>query len=105
MPQPLSTPGKDPVPIVQEAGWAPGLVWTGVGNLTPTEIQSLDCPARSQSLYQLSYPAHQLNYAPVKIYNVYDHLTKKKKLLCSSKAVISKKYTSKIHSYHWYKIH
>ena len=21
--------GKDPVPIVQEAGWAPGLVWTG----------------------------------------------------------------------------
>ena len=24
-----STPGKDPVPIVQEAGWAPGPVWTG----------------------------------------------------------------------------
>ena len=22
-------PGKDPVPIVQEAGWAPGPVWTG----------------------------------------------------------------------------
>jgi hypothetical protein len=22
------TPGKDPVPIVQEAGWAPGPVWT-----------------------------------------------------------------------------
>jgi len=21
--------GKDPVPIAQEAGWAPGLVWTG----------------------------------------------------------------------------
>jgi hypothetical protein len=29
MPRPLSTPGKDPVPIVQEAGWAPGPVWTG----------------------------------------------------------------------------
>jgi hypothetical protein len=29
------TPGKDPVPIVQEAGWAPGLVWTGAENLTP----------------------------------------------------------------------
>jgi hypothetical protein len=28
------TPGKDPVPIVQEAGWAPGLVWIGVENLT-----------------------------------------------------------------------
>jgi hypothetical protein len=24
-----STPGKDPVHIVQEAGWAPGTVWTG----------------------------------------------------------------------------
>jgi hypothetical protein len=24
------TPGKDPVPIVQEAGWAPGPVWTAV---------------------------------------------------------------------------
>jgi len=23
------TPGKDPVPIVQEAGWASGPVWTG----------------------------------------------------------------------------
>ena len=22
-------PGKDPVPILQEAGWAPGQVWTG----------------------------------------------------------------------------
>jgi hypothetical protein len=22
------TSGKDPVPIVQEVGWAPGLVWT-----------------------------------------------------------------------------
>jgi len=28
-PRPLFTPGKDPVPIVQEAGWAPGAVWTG----------------------------------------------------------------------------
>ena len=28
-------PGKDPVPIVQEVGWAPGLVWTGAENLAP----------------------------------------------------------------------
>jgi hypothetical protein len=35
MPRPLSTPRKDPVPIVQEAGWAPGLVWTGSENLAP----------------------------------------------------------------------
>ena len=30
--------GKDPVPIVQEAGWAPGPVWTGVENLASTAI-------------------------------------------------------------------
>ena len=28
-------PQKDPVPIVQEAGWASGPVWTGVENLAP----------------------------------------------------------------------
>jgi len=28
-PRPHFTPGKDPVPIVQEAGWAPESVWTG----------------------------------------------------------------------------
>jgi hypothetical protein len=29
------TPGKDPIPIVQEAGWAPGPVWMCVKNLAP----------------------------------------------------------------------
>ena len=29
------TPGEDPVPIVQEAGWAPGMVWTDAENLAP----------------------------------------------------------------------
>jgi hypothetical protein len=54
------TPGKDPVPIVYEAGWAPGPVWTGAENLTPSEIRSPDRPARSESLYRLSYPGPQL---------------------------------------------
>ena len=36
--QAASTPGKDPVPIVQGAGWAPGPVWTGAKNLVPTGI-------------------------------------------------------------------
>ena len=31
------TPGKDPVSIVQEAGWAPGPVWTGAENLAPPQ--------------------------------------------------------------------
>jgi len=30
-----SLPGKDPVLIVQKAGWAPGPVWTGEENLAP----------------------------------------------------------------------
>ena len=42
-------PGKDPVAIVQEAGWATGPVWTGAENLAPTGIGSADSPARSQS--------------------------------------------------------
>ena len=57
-PRPLFTPRNDPVPIVQEAGWAPGPVWTGAENLAPTGIRFPDRPARSQSLYRLSYPAH-----------------------------------------------
>jgi hypothetical protein len=32
------TPAKDPLPIVQEAGWAPRPVWTCTKNLTPTGI-------------------------------------------------------------------
>jgi hypothetical protein len=43
------TPGNDPVPTVQEAGWAPGLVWMGAENLAPTEIRPPDRPARSES--------------------------------------------------------
>ena len=33
-------PGKDPVPILQEAGWAPEPVWTDAENLVPTGIRS-----------------------------------------------------------------
>ena len=33
----------------------PGLVWMGVENLTPTGIQSPDCPSHSKLLYQLFY--------------------------------------------------
>ena len=58
MPRPLFIPWKDPVPIVQEAGWAPEPVWTDAENLAPTGIRSPDRPARSESLYRLSYPAH-----------------------------------------------
>ena len=55
------TPGEDPVPIVQEAGWAPGPVWMCEENLAPTGIRSADRPARSESLYRLSYPGPHRN--------------------------------------------
>jgi hypothetical protein len=51
-PRPLFAPGKEPVPIVQEAGWAPGPVWTGAENLTPHR-DSIPGPS---SLYQVAIP-------------------------------------------------
>ena len=51
-------------PIVQEAGWAPGPVCTGVENLAPTGIRSPDLPPRSESLYRLSYSG--IGYGNVK---------------------------------------
>ena len=59
--RPQITPGKYPVPILQEAGWAPGPVWTG-GKSRPTGIQSPDRSPRSQSLYRLSHQAHNSFY-------------------------------------------
>jgi hypothetical protein len=55
--RPLFTPGKDPVPIVQEVEWAPGPAWTSAKNLALTGIRSPDRRGRSQSLYRLSYSA------------------------------------------------
>jgi hypothetical protein len=46
---------KDPVPIVQEAGWTPVPFWTGAENLATTGIRSPDRPARNELLYRLSY--------------------------------------------------
>jgi len=56
-PQQHFTPGKDPVPILQEAEWAPGPVWMD-GKSCPHWHSIPDRPACSQSLYRLSYPAH-----------------------------------------------
>ena len=51
---------RNPVPIVQEAGWASVLLWTGEENLIPTRIQSLDRPGLSKLLYRLWCPRHFL---------------------------------------------
>ena len=50
------TPGKGPVPFVQDAGCDPGPVQTVAEILAPTGIRSTDGPARSESLYRLRYP-------------------------------------------------
>ena len=64
-PRPHFTPGKDLVPILQEAGWATGPVWTG-GKSRPHQDSIPDRPARSQSLYRLSYPAHKIRHGMLK---------------------------------------
>jgi len=40
-------PGKNQVPILYEAGWDPGPVWTGAENLSSNGIPSPDRAARS----------------------------------------------------------
>jgi hypothetical protein len=54
-PRPLYPRERYPVTIVQEAGWAPGPIWTSAENLAPTVP---DRPARGGSLHQLRNPAH-----------------------------------------------
>ena len=65
MPRPHFTPSKDPVPILQEAGWAPGPVRTG-GKSRPHRDSIPNLPARSQSLYRLSYRAHNQEHKHIK---------------------------------------
>ena len=48
-------PGKDAVPIVQQAGWASEPVWIGAEDLTLTGIRSPDLPSRSEALYRIRY--------------------------------------------------
>jgi hypothetical protein len=53
-PKPHFTPGIDPVPILQEAGWAPGPVRTAE-NLAPPGFDPQTVQPVAQSLYRLCY--------------------------------------------------
>ena len=53
-------PGKDPVPILQEAGWAPWQVWTG-GKSRPHRDSIPDRPARSSVAIQTELPGPHNN--------------------------------------------
>jgi len=39
MPSSLYSGDRAPVPIVEEAGWASGLMWMGVEGLAPSELE------------------------------------------------------------------
>jgi len=65
-PRPQFTPGKYSVPILQEAGWAPGPVWRG-GKSRPHWDSIPEHPDRIQSLYRLSYRAYTTIYRIIKM--------------------------------------
>jgi len=56
-----STPGKDTASIVQEAGWAPGPVWTG-GKYRPYRDSIPDRPARSSVAIPTELPGPLILY-------------------------------------------
>ena len=60
--------GKEPVPILQEAGWAPGPVWTNAKKLAPTGIRFPDRPGRSQQLRGIRYKINRTLSFPILIY-------------------------------------
>ena len=57
----FTPPGEDLVPMVLEAGCAPGPVWMGAENLAPTGIQSLDFLVCSESAVQLVREIFHMN--------------------------------------------
>ena len=82
-PRPFFTPGKDPVTIVQEAGWAPGPVWTGAENLAPTRIRSPD-HARSNKYQIRTYLSPTDTFMQKSLTTIYEqsyNSQKKKKTL------------------------
>jgi len=65
-PRPHFTPGKDQVPILQEAGWAPGPVWTG-GKSRPYRDSIPDRPTRSSVAIPTELPGPQHIYIYISI--------------------------------------
>ena len=53
--------GKDPAPILQEAGWAPGPVWTG-GKSRPHRDSIPDRPVRSSITIPTELPGPQISF-------------------------------------------
>ena len=60
-PQPHLTPGKDPVPILHEAGWAPAQFWRG-GKSRLHRDSIPDRPSRSSVAITTELPGPQYLY-------------------------------------------
>jgi len=76
-PRPHFTPGKDPVPILQENVWAPGPVWTG-GKSRPHLDSIPDRTARSSVRIATELPdphTHTHTHTYIYIYNADTGLT------------------------------
>jgi hypothetical protein len=82
-PRPLYPLERDAVPIVQEAGWAGGLVWTRSENLALDEFRIPKRPTRSESPYLLRYRSSQ------KIANIYFKIYCKKYRIFTLKQYLS----------------
>jgi len=71
-PRPHFTPWKDPIPIVQEAGWAPGLVWMG-GKPRPYRVSIPDRAARGSVAIPTELPGPQLVHVVGFIIRMHSH--------------------------------
>ena len=60
--RPHFTPGKDPVPILQEALWVPGPVWKRAEKSRPYRDSILDRPARSSVTIPTELPGPLLMF-------------------------------------------
>jgi len=56
------TPGKDLVPIVQEAGWAPGPVWTCAENLAPLPGKDKGNEKTNSDFYEICSKINNIQY-------------------------------------------
>ena len=69
-PRPLYPRERDPVSILQRAGWSSEPVWTGAENLASTGIWSPDRPAVASRYTNCAIPALSYTLICAKIWNV-----------------------------------
>ena len=76
-PRPLYPRERDPVPIVQEAGWAAGPIWTGAENAPPPGFDPRSAKLVASRYTDYAIPANTFVYVCVYIYT-YTYIVKMK---------------------------